>query len=62
MAKTARASFKKNKPDVRKDGLDLPETFGEIVAADQQVLSDESDSMLQHRHAVSVQGSLLVLD
>ena len=40
----------------------FPKTTGEFITADHEVLSEDSESRLQHRYAVVVQDFLLLLD
>ena len=49
--KTTRARCN-NRPDVQRDGLELPQKFWEIITADHKVSSDEHESRMQHRYAL----------
>ena len=44
-----------NRPEMRTDGMAPPTRFGEVIAADHTVLSEDHVSRLQHRYAVVVQ-------
>ena len=39
---------------MRRDGPELSEQFGALLTADHRILSEESESRMQHRHPVIV--------
>ena len=54
MTETVRARCQ-NPLEMRTDGMAPPTRFGEVIAADHTVLSENNVSRLQHRYAVVVQ-------
>ena len=44
-----------HRPESQRYGDELTKMFGEVIAADLKVLSEDTESRLQHRHAVVVQ-------
>ena len=49
-----------SRTEARRDRIHHPQNFRAAVSADQKVLKEESESCLQHRHAVVVQVLFLV--
>ena len=43
------------RPEMRKDVLEHPERFGEVITAGHEVLGEESESIVQHPYALVVQ-------
>ena len=52
--KSTRAPCRRN-PDDQADRIEIADTFGDMVTADQKVLNEEQQSKLHHKYAVVVQ-------